>query len=57
MLTVTQRVWIDVQAFQGIDIRPEEFLVMGTTGEETVLMTPRAYTRLGVDFGVYLGKN
>jgi hypothetical protein len=57
MMTVTQRVWIDLQAFQGIDVRPEEFLVMGTAGEETVLMTPRAYTRLGIDFGVYLGKN
>jgi hypothetical protein len=58
MVTVTQRVWIDLQAFQGIDIRPEEFLVgMGSAGEEIVLMTPRAYTRLGLDFGVYLGKN
>jgi hypothetical protein len=54
---MTQRVWIDIQAFQGIDVRPEQFTVMLPTGPETVLVTPRAYTRLGVDFGVFLGKN
>jgi hypothetical protein len=57
LATMTQRVWIDLQAFQGLDVRPEEFLVMGPNGQETVFMTPRFYTRVGVDFGVYLGKN
>jgi hypothetical protein len=56
IMTLTQRTWIDVQAFQGIDVRPEDFLVMAAA-EERVFMTPRAYTRLGIDFGVYLGKN
>ena len=54
---LTQRVWIDLQAFQGIDVRPEQFTVMGPPGPETVFVTPRAYTRVGVDFGVFLGKN
>jgi hypothetical protein len=53
---LTRRIWIDLQAFQGIDVRPEQFTVMGST-PETVFMTPRTYTRVGVDFGVYLGKN
>jgi hypothetical protein len=54
---ITRRVWIDVHAFQGIDLRPEEFIVTLPSGPERVLLTPRAYTRLGVDFGVFLGKN
>jgi hypothetical protein len=55
---MTQHVWIDLQAFQGIDLRPEQFTVtVGASAPETVFMTPRTYTRLGVDFGVYLGKN
>ena len=54
---LTRRVWIDLQAFQGIDVRPEQFTVMGASATETVFVTPRAYTRLGVDFGVFLGKN
>jgi hypothetical protein len=54
---LTRRVWIELEAFQGVDIRPEQFTVMGTTGPETVFMTPRSYTRVGVDFGVFLGKN
>ncbi len=53
---LTQRIWIDLQAFQGIDVRPEQFTVMGAA-PETVFMTPRTYTRVGVDFGVSLGKN
>jgi hypothetical protein len=57
LATLTQRVWIDLQAFQGLDVRPEEFLVKAPNGDERVFMTPRFYTRLGVDFGVYLGKN
>jgi hypothetical protein len=55
---VTQRVWIDAHVFQGIDLRPEEFFVATSpTSSLTVLMTPRTYTRMGVDFGVFLGKN
>ena len=54
---LTRRVWIDLEVFQGIDIRPEQFTVMGTSDPETVFMTPRFYTRVGVDFGVFLGKN
>jgi hypothetical protein len=59
VLAMTRRIWISLQAFQGIDVRPEEFTVSeppaGPT--ETVFVTPRTYTRLGVDFGVFLGKN
>jgi hypothetical protein len=56
---LTHRVWIDLQAFQGIDVRPEQFTVMdpNTLQNVNVFLTPRAYTRLGVDFGVFLGKN
>jgi hypothetical protein len=55
---VTQRVWVELHTFGGVDIRPEEFQVTGSTGQLTdVFMTPRVYTRLGVDFGVFLGKN
>jgi hypothetical protein len=54
---LTHRVWIDLQAFQGINLRPEQFTVMLPTGPENVFLTPRAYARLGVDFGVFLGKN
>jgi hypothetical protein len=55
---LTRRVWFGVRAFQGVDLRPEEFFVTtgGTPPNVTVLMTPRTYTRLGVDFGVSLGK-
>jgi hypothetical protein len=57
-LALTQRVWIDLQAFQGIDLRPEVFYVStAPPGTETLLMTPRTYTRVGIDFGVFLGKN
>jgi len=57
-LALTRRVWVDLQAFQGIDLRPEVFYVNNTapTGE-TLLMTPRTYTRVGVDFGIFIGKN
>jgi hypothetical protein len=56
---VTHRVWIDLQAFEGIDVRPEQFSIniVGSSASETVFTTPRTYTRVGVDFGVYLGKN
>jgi hypothetical protein len=58
ILQLTRRVWIDLRAFQGIDLRPEEFVV--STGanppEQRLFMTPRTYTRLGVDFGISLGK-
>jgi len=57
VVALTQRVWIDLQAFQGIDVRPEQFQVMLPNTKENVFLTPRAYTRLGVDFGVFLGKN
>jgi hypothetical protein len=58
-LALTQRAWIAVHAFQGLDLRPEVFYV--TTGAPpqtvTLFVTPRTYTRIGVDFGVFLGKN
>jgi hypothetical protein len=58
VLALTQSVWIDLQAFQGLDVRPEEFQVVDPNMHiEIVSVTPRAYTRLGVDFGVFLGKN
>jgi hypothetical protein len=58
VLALTRRVWIDLQAFQGVDVRPEQFtVVVPNKGVETLSVTPRAYTRLGVDFGVFLGKN
>jgi hypothetical protein len=54
---LTQRVWVELHTFQGVDIRPEEFQVTSSAGQLTnVFMTPRVYTRLGVDFGVFLGK-
>jgi hypothetical protein len=57
VLALTRRVWVDLQAFQGVDIRPEQFTVQEPGGDATVFVTPRTYTRLGVDFGVYFGKN
>jgi hypothetical protein len=58
LLAVTRRIWADLHVFQGIDVRPEEFQVTNAAGQMTTLfMTPRSYTRLGVDFGVFLGKN
>ncbi|HVR03549.1 MAG TPA: hypothetical protein VMT47_15535, partial [Polyangia bacterium] len=58
--TLTRLLWLDLHAFGGLDLRPEQFIVftnpMGTSAPETVFMTPRVYTRIGVDFGVYLGK-
>jgi hypothetical protein len=58
--TLTRRFWIDLHASGGLDLRPEQFIVFtsptGTSAPETVVMTPRVYTRVGVDFGVYLGK-
>jgi hypothetical protein len=58
ILRLTRRIWIDLRAFQGIDLRPEDFYVTtgGTPPSVTLFMTPRTYTRIGVDFGVYLGK-
>jgi hypothetical protein len=58
ILQLTRRVWIDARAFQGIDLRPEEFVVStgGNPPERRLFMTPRTYTRLGVDFGISLGK-
>jgi hypothetical protein len=55
---LTRRVWIGLRAMQGVDLRPEEFFVTtgGTPPNVTLFMTPRTYTRLGVDFGVSLGK-
>jgi hypothetical protein len=57
-LQLTRRVWIGLRAFQGIDLRPEEFVVStgGNPAEQRLFMTPRAYTRLGLDFGISLGK-
>jgi hypothetical protein len=58
-ISLTHRIWIGAHAFQGVDLRPEEFYV--TTGPAaqplTLFMTPRLYARVGVDFGVFLGKN
>jgi hypothetical protein len=58
--TLTRRLWLDLHASGGLDLRPEQFIVFtsptGTSAPETVFMTPRVYTRIGVDFGVYLGK-
>jgi hypothetical protein len=57
-MALTRRVWIDLHAFQGIDLRPEEFSVnTASSGTVTLLMTPRTYTRIGLNFGVFLGKN
>ncbi len=58
LVTLTRRIWIDAHAFQGLDVRPEEFEITGASGQPTnAFMTPRVYTRIGVDFGVFLGKN
>ncbi|HEX4406400.1 MAG TPA: hypothetical protein VH560_16290, partial [Polyangia bacterium] len=58
LVTLTRRIWIDAHAFQGLDVRPEEFEITSASGQATnAFMTPRVYTRLGVDFGVFLGKN
>ena len=58
--TLTRLLWLDLHVFGGLDLRPEQFIVFtsptGTSAPETVLVTPRVYTRIGVDFGVYLGK-
>lgn len=55
---LTRRVWIDAFAFQGLAIRPETFSVKDAQMVEIpIFTTPRVYTRIGVDFGVYLGKN
>jgi hypothetical protein len=56
---VTQRFWIGARAFQGVDLRPEEFYVTTDAAPSrlTLAVTPRAYVRAGVDFGVTLGKN
>ena len=57
-LALTRRTWIDLQAFQGVDLRPEVFYVTGAAlASETLLMTPRTYTRLSLNFGVFLGKS
>jgi hypothetical protein len=58
VLQLTRRIWINLRAFQGVDLRPEEFFVTtgGTPPTVTLFMTPRTYTRVGVDFGVSLGK-
>jgi hypothetical protein len=58
LVVLTRRIWIDAHAFQGMDVRPEEFEITGASGQVTnAFMTPRVYTRIGVDFGVFLGKN
>jgi hypothetical protein len=56
---LTRRFWFDLQAFQGIDLRPEEFVVTdpNTQADVTVLMTPRTYTRVGANFGFFLGNS
>jgi hypothetical protein len=56
---VTRQLWLGVHAFQGFDLRPEEFYVTTDASPTplTLAMTPRAYFRAGLDFGIYLGKN
>jgi hypothetical protein len=56
---LTQRFWVGAHAFQGFDLRPEEFYVTTNASPTplTLAMTPRAYVRAGVDFGITLGKN
>jgi hypothetical protein len=56
---VTRSLWLGVHAFQGFDLRPEEFYVTTDASPTplTLAMTPRAYVRAGLDFGIYLGKN
>jgi hypothetical protein len=55
---LTRRVWIDAFAFQGLTIRPETFSVKDAKMDDIpIFTTPRVYTRVGVDFGIYLGKN
>jgi hypothetical protein len=55
---LTRRVWIDAFAFQGLAIRPETFSVKDAKMVDIpIFTTPRVYTRVGVDFGIYLGKN
>jgi hypothetical protein len=58
-VALTHRIWVSAHAFQGLDLRPEEFYVtMGPAAQPlTVFMTPRFYARIGLDFGVFLGKN
>jgi hypothetical protein len=55
---LTRRFWFDLQAFQGLDLRPEEFSVTNpsTSRSVTILVTPRTYTRIGANFGFYIGK-
>jgi hypothetical protein len=52
---LTRHIWIDVQAFQGLDLRPEEFYVTDpmTQRSLTLLVTPRIYTRVRLNFGVF----
>jgi hypothetical protein len=55
---LTRRFWFDIQVFQGIDLRPEEFYVTDpmTQRSVTILMTPRTYTRMGANLGFCFGK-
>jgi hypothetical protein len=55
---LTRRFWFDIQVFQGIDLRPEEFYVTDpmTQRSVTILMTPRTYSRIGANFGFCFGK-
>jgi hypothetical protein len=57
----TRHFWLGAHVFQGLDLRPEEFFVTIDADTNptplTLAMTPRAYVRAGVDFGIYLGKN
>jgi hypothetical protein len=56
-VALTRRIWIDLQAFQGLDLRPEEFFVtdLTTSRPVTIMMTPRTYTRVGANFGFCFG--
>jgi hypothetical protein len=56
---VTRHFWLGAHAFGGFDLRPEEFYVTTPASPTPLIlaMTPRAYVRASVDFGIYLGKN
>jgi hypothetical protein len=55
----TAHFWLGARLQGGLDLRPEEFFVTTDASPTpvTLLMTPRGYVRVGVDFGVSFGKN
>jgi hypothetical protein len=55
-LALGRRAWLRLQALQGVDLRPEQFVVGGGVPpqQQVVFMTPRLYVRVGLDFGLFL---